>query len=86
MVHTKENKEVKKSFLPKRNFCFKKRILTNGEISQEMTNQDTKGDFQKASKNEEKKNEPREVKKKEIKIKAERDEEKVNGDQETREG
>ena len=35
-----------------------------------MTNQDTKGDFQKASKNEVNKNEPKEVKKKEIKKKA----------------
>ena len=47
VVHTennfkKENKEVKMRFSPKRNFCFEKRILTNGKISQEMTNQDTK--------------------------------------------
>ena len=32
-----------------------------------MTNQDTKGDFKKASKNEGKKNEPKEVNNKEIK-------------------
>ena len=36
----------KEEIFPKGNFCFKKRILSNGEITQEMTNQDTKGDFQ----------------------------------------
>ena len=45
MAHTennfkKENKEVKKRFFPKEKFLLQKRILTNGEISQEMTNQD----------------------------------------------
>ena len=47
MVHTetnfkKGNKEVKEEIFPKEKFLLHKRILTNGEISQEMTNQDTK--------------------------------------------
>ena len=72
MVHTENNfkngnKEVKKILFQKRNFGIKKRILTNGEVSQEMTNQDTKGVSKKASINEVMKNEPKEVKTKEIK-------------------
>ena len=49
-ISKKENNKVKKRFFPKRNFRFKKRILANGEISQEMTHQDTKGYFTKAKK------------------------------------
>ena len=71
---------------PKRNFGFKKRILTNGEISQEMTNQDTKGDFQKASKKRSKEKWAQGGEGKRDQEKGERHEEMVNGDQETREG
>ena len=46
-----------------------------------MTNQDTKGDFQKASKKT-----PKGGEEKGDQEKGERDEEMVNGDQETREG
>ena len=35
---------------PKEKLLFQKRIFTNGEISQEMTNQDTTGDFQSIKK------------------------------------
>ena len=45
----KGNKEAKTRFFPKRNFCFRNRSLTNGEISQEIANQDTKGVSKKAS-------------------------------------
>ena len=55
MVHMENNfkkkgkRRGKEVIFPKK-FLFPKRILTNGDISQEMTNQDTEGDFQNIKK------------------------------------